>query len=398
MKHATRSALLAIHTCLVTPLLVSTGNAQFSAPEAEVKLSCVEGEEPYALCYRDGADGYINSPVDTDIFVFFGRAGDQVHLSLRSANGMDPVVSVLDPQGQLVVPPFSCSYVCSIDKDFTLPGTGVFTLLIHDNGFDETGPYTLNLERMLPNVPVPSMGYGTSETLVVNYTADHDFVSFEGEQGTLVSLALNSPNGMDPKISVWSPSGQEFYTAGCNYVCSIASPNLVLPETGTYLIEFWDAGHDETGTVSLSLTCLLANCPGPRPDMDLGSVYCTSNPNSTGKVATLSARGDPDPAANHFSLAVADVPPGKLGIFFFGANKKAATPFFQGNKCILSPTARLPLSMACSNGDARHSPDLTALSKGYAFLPGSTWNFQFWYRDKNPNATSNLSDALEVTF
>ena len=33
-----------------------------------------------------------------------------------------------------------------------------------------------------------------------------------------------------------------------------------------------------------------------------------------------------------------------------------------------------------------------------AILSGETWNFQCWFRDNNPNPTSNFTDARAVTF
>ena len=33
-----------------------------------------------------------------------------------------------------------------------------------------------------------------------------------------------------------------------------------------------------------------------------------------------------------------------------------------------------------------------------AARPGDTWTFQAWYRDANPTPTSNLTDAVAVTF
>ncbi|MCP3918813.1 MAG: VCBS repeat-containing protein [bacterium] len=35
---------------------------------------------------------------------------------------------------------------------------------------------------------------------------------------------------------------------------------------------------------------------------------------------------------------------------------------------------------------------------GYTLSAGETWNFQCWFRDLNPMLTSNLSDAVSVTF
>ena len=31
-------------------------------------------------------------------------------------------------------------------------------------------------------------------------------------------------------------------------------------------------------------------------------------------------------------------------------------------------------------------------------LPGEAWNFQLWYRDLNPDTTSNTSDGVMVRF
>ena len=31
-------------------------------------------------------------------------------------------------------------------------------------------------------------------------------------------------------------------------------------------------------------------------------------------------------------------------------------------------------------------------------LPGEVWNFQAWFRDNDPRATSNFTDAVSVVF
>lgn len=384
-------------------LMVSVASAQFSAPENEVNLVAVEGQEPYALCYRDTATASIDSAVDTDVFIFLGRAGDVVQLSLRSPTGLDPRVDILDSLGIPIVdplgndPPYSCGNACSIFQVFTLAKSGIFTILVRDSDSNEGGSYELGLERLLPEQPVPSTDYGLTATMVINRAVDHDFVSFQGEAGTLVSLALNSANGLDPRINIWAPDGSLFETRTCANNCSISIPSMVLPQDGTYLIEVHDSNHDEGGTVTVSLTCLLANCPPPREDVNFGSIYCSSNANSTGNPVTLTARGSTDPADNFFTLEATDGPAGKLGIFFFGTNA-TATPFGQGIKCIANPVKRLSLKMLCSNGDAHIALDLNGLPGGTIFAPGSTWLFQYWYRDRNPTPVSNMSDGLTVTF
>jgi hypothetical protein len=45
------------------------------------------------------------------------------------------------------------------------------------------------------------------------------------------------------------------------------------------------------------------------------------------------------------------------------------------------------------------SVDLTDLPPGGAVaLPGETWRWQAWYRDKNPTSTSNFTDGVVTTF
>ena len=43
---------------------------------------------------------------------------------------------------------------------------------------------------------------------------------------------------------------------------------------------------------------------------------------------------------------------------------------------------------------ARLSLALTVI----AIQSGETWNFQAWFRDSNPTATSNFTDGLEIQF
>ena len=50
------------------------------------------------------------------------------------------------------------------------------------------------------------------------------------------------------------------------------------------------------------------------------------------------------------------------------------------------------------DGTIEFSPDLGNLPQGTSILPGDTWHFQLWFRDANPQITSNTSDAVAVTF
>ena len=43
-------------------------------------------------------------------------------------------------------------------------------------------------------------------------------------------------------------------------------------------------------------------------------------------------------------------------------------------------------------------PSELPMPPGGGIQPGSTWHFQLWYTDQNPQPTSNLSDGLSVSF
>ena len=55
-----------------------------------------------------------------------------------------------------------------------------------------------------------------------------------------------------------------------------------------------------------------------------------------------------------------------------------------------------------SGGDGKLTiqVDLTSVPTipPHTVLAGETWNFQAWFRDKNPGATSNFTDGVSVLF
>lgn len=132
--------------------------------------------------------------------------------------------------------------------------------------------------------------------------------------------------------------------------------------------------------------------------LDLGTAYCTSNPNSTGTPATLYASGSAAVSNNEFTLVAANGPPNNVGTFFFGQGQQQA-PFGAGILCVSSSIVRLPGILIDASGTAWQPLDLTQPPAAGVIVPGSNWNFQFWYRDPagGPGAF-NLSQGLAVTF
>lgn len=132
------------------------------------------------------------------------------------------------------------------------------------------------------------------------------------------------------------------------------------------------------------------------------SSYCTSTPNSTGQAATIQMSGNLSVAVNQATLQAFGCPPNKLGLFFYGRHRVQRL-MADGFLCI-SPFApglfRLrPLDYADGAGHVVRALDFDALTGSGQILGGSTWCFQYWYRDQAAGGTgTNLTDAVQVTF
>jgi subtilisin family serine protease len=160
-------------------------------------------------------------------------------------------------------------------------------------------------------------------------------------------------------------------------------------------------GVDDTygyGRINVLESLLAAGppCPGP-------TTYCSTSPNSFGPGARIDSSGTTSVAAADLQLAASGCPPGVLGLFFYG-DVETSLPFGNGVRCVGgSPsTYRFPPVVVDSLGLAMLDVDFGAPPAGSgagALLPGSTWKFQFWYRDpKAGGAGYNLSDGLSVPF
>jgi hypothetical protein len=137
----------------------------------------------------------------------------------------------------------------------------------------------------------------------------------------------------------------------------------------------------------------------------IGTNYCQpSNANSTGVGATMLATGSDVAGGNQLSLRMLDLPPNQFG-YFLCSRTQGFIPLVgggQGNLCIAIPFGRFASQLASSGagGFIEISVDTLnmPLSPIVPILPGETWHFQGWFRDVNPNNTSNLTDGLRILF
>jgi hypothetical protein len=138
----------------------------------------------------------------------------------------------------------------------------------------------------------------------------------------------------------------------------------------------------------------------------IGSTYCDpAVANSTGAPGVITATGSVLVADNDVTLTATDLPQNQFG-YFLNSQTQGFVPMpsgSQGNLCVVGQVGRHVAQLASTGaaGELQIAVDLTALptpSGPAAVLVGQTYNFQCWYRDLNPNTTSNFTNAVEVLF
>lgn len=131
--------------------------------------------------------------------------------------------------------------------------------------------------------------------------------------------------------------------------------------------------------------------------------YCQAVEGSGGQAAHIGSSGSFSlgTGANPFVLVVNGVPaaPASFGMFTYGS-VQTNVPFANGTLCIspFTPGIHRMTPQSLGLGSVTLS-SLTHPEQFTQITPGSSWNFQFWYRDPTAGgANFNLSDALHVDF
>lgn len=126
--------------------------------------------------------------------------------------------------------------------------------------------------------------------------------------------------------------------------------------------------------------------------------------NSTGGGAVIVASGSTLAVEEWLTLTASSLPPHQFG-FFLGSQTEVTTPNIvgsQGTLCLGGSIVRFAGQIVGSGADGRFSIDVdTSAIPSFpvsAITAGQTWTFQAWFRDLNPLATSNFTDAVRVIY
>ncbi len=142
-------------------------------------------------------------------------------------------------------------------------------------------------------------------------------------------------------------------------------------------------------------------------DLEFGTSYCSSPPNSSGAEGQIIAVGSPVIGAQNFNLRATQLPLNQFGFFLVSRTQGMLIlpGMSQGTLCLGGAIGRLNQSIGNSGttGEITSMVDLFQIPQpgvvgGVAAQAGESWNFQCWHRESTPMGSSNFTFGLEVVF
>lgn len=131
--------------------------------------------------------------------------------------------------------------------------------------------------------------------------------------------------------------------------------------------------------------------------------FCSPTNNTTGFPGGMVILGDNSVSANNMTLQAFSIPAGNSGLFIYSPDP-ANMPLGEGNLCVGSMTLgfiiRLEPQAADIFGTVNYPLDIDnpSLPQGQ-ITAGSTWYFQFWYRDPAAGGSGfNFTNAFQIPF
>ncbi|MCS6835906.1 MAG: PPC domain-containing protein [Anaerolineae bacterium] len=152
--------------------------------------------------------GRLDARTPRQTYTFDGSRGEVVRLSLRATSGdLDPVLSLYDPLGQLVLTRDDSAEGLDVRANATLPSDGPYLLVIGRWGYglgSSEGDYELSVERLgVLAAQGSTLRYGVPVTNLITDSQFEWYYTFRARQGDILNIELVRSSGtLDPLLKV----------------------------------------------------------------------------------------------------------------------------------------------------------------------------------------------------
>jgi len=221
-------------------------------------IPCLDEPTDMSMNVGDIVQCTIDPVTDTDLFRFEGVAGEVIMLTLTDQTGGSghPLAEIYNPD-QVSIDTM-VNNDGGIRRVFELLETGTYTILIRENGDNQTATYTIALQSLFPQ-PEETLAlcYDCVMTQSIDVVADSDVIRFEGESGMTIMLTLTDRTGGSghPIAELFDPDEILIDTL----VHNDGGTRLLLDldKTGAYTMLMRENGDNQVATYTLALQQLV---------------------------------------------------------------------------------------------------------------------------------------------
>jgi hypothetical protein len=186
-------------------------------------------------------------------YTFTGTAGQWVNLGLTSITINSSTVSMLKPDGTLLISTSIGTGGGSADPTTSLPTSGTYTVVVDPAGLS-TGNMTLTLTSPLTGTVTLD---GASVPISLTKAGQTARYTFSGTSGQWVSLGFTSVTIAFSTVTLLKPDGTTLASTTIGTVGGGLEPPSTLPTTGTYTIVV-DPSGTNTGNITFKLMSYLS--------------------------------------------------------------------------------------------------------------------------------------------
>jgi hypothetical protein len=209
--------------------------------------------------------GRIDNRNSREVYFIDGARGEVIQLVLAVTSGtLDPVLSVFDDSGRLIVYRDDTAGTVGIQHSLALPQSGRFYVVVGRFGYSlgaTVGEYELRMERTgVLSQQGSTLRYGDSVIDTISDTTPQVYYTFQAEQGDLLTISMVRASGtLDPYIQV--VSSDRFVIADNDDQIGSDTQNaridtLLIEQNGTYVIvasRYGGVAGDSVGSFALTL-------------------------------------------------------------------------------------------------------------------------------------------------